>query len=1007
MTYSDNIEPHRQAFTDKVKSQHLASLSNLLGDDVTPSEFIDKWQKVELNEQQAAKEHFIDLCNLFNHPTPAAGDPTGESYCFEKGALKSTGTPGFADVWKRGYFAWEYKKKKKNLGEALGQLSKYVWNLESPPIHVACDTNLIRVVTAFNNQPSKTFDIKLEDLNKHESRAIIEAVLFDPERLRGHKTRAMLTEEAASLFGTISDNLNKSHSSRDDVAHFVNQLVFCYFADAVKLLPEGLLGKIVKRAEKNQSKSKGYLDKLFEAMQKGGEYDLTDISHFNGGLFDDRRSLELTSADLKVLVSALELEWGEIDPTIFGTLFERYLDPDKRAQIGAHYTDEGKIFKVIDPVVTRPLNQEWTTRKARISDLLSGKIQPPLKKPGSKTKKTPIQAAEDERGAMLDRLSSLKILDPACGSGNFLYLALQAVKDLELRVITECEELGLGIQIPLVGPEILYGIEVNKFAAELARTTIWIGHIQWGIRNSFYEKPSPILKKLDNIQRMDAIIDDNGQPAKWPDAEFIIGNPPYLGDRWLNQELGEDYTSRLRAAYSNMPASSNLVCYWFEKTARAIASGKTERAGLVATSTIRNPNTRFILDRMNEVSELFEAWSNIVWIEGHGKAADKAALRVAITCYKSYSDNTIEDPKLDGLAVEVIHTDLSARSVDLTKAQRLAGNKNIAFQGIIPWGKGFVVPGPQAREMLAEAENVNGKKNSEVIFPYRNAIDLSRRSKDRWLIDMGSRTEKESKKFDKPYKHILKMVKPQRVKTGNAKAIDSWWRLWNPRPAMRSKFQGLNRYIATPRVSEHRFFVWLPVTVLPDSRVVGIARDDDATMGFLSSRVHKLWSMAKVALHGVGDDPTYNTREIFETFPFPIGFDLGSNKITDKKFLAVGELSKALTDERDKWLNPSDLVKIVPEIDTSFPDQVLPKDTKSAKHLRERTLTKFYNDPPAWLEDYQSDLDQAVIAAYGWDDDITDKDVLEKLLEMNLSMKHTSADDVGETDEEEEIYEGE
>lgn len=218
---------------------------------------------------------------------------------------------------------------------------------------LACDTNLIRVITAFNKAPSRTFDIALDDLAKHESRAILEAVFHDPERLRGHMTREMLTREAADAFSAISGRLQSRYPDREAVAHFVNQLVFCLFAEDVRLLPEGFFTRVIERAQRNPTKAKDYLDGLFAAMETGGEYALTDIAHFNGSLFDSRSALALDASEIDSLLEAAKLDWSQIDPTIFGTLFERFLDPDKRAQIGAHYTDETKIMMLVEPVIVR------------------------------------------------------------------------------------------------------------------------------------------------------------------------------------------------------------------------------------------------------------------------------------------------------------------------------------------------------------------------------------------------------------------------------------------------------------------------------------------------------------------------------------------------------------------------------------------------------------------------------------------------------------------------------
>jgi hypothetical protein len=498
---------------------------------MTPHEFIKKWKPVALTERQTAQEHFIDLCHLVNHPTPVEDDPSGERYCFEKGALKSSGKPGWADVWKKGYFAFEYKKKWKSLGEALKQLSQYAWNLENPPLNVVCDTNAIRIVTAWTNTPSLTFDLTLDDLADPQKSAILRAVFHDPEKLRGHKTREMLTKEAADKFSSLAERLQSRGHPPEAMAHFVMQLVFCFFAEDVKLLPEGFFRKALKQLNigNRHEHAKALLDDIFSAMAtKGGRVGNEFIAYFNGGLFDGQAALPLDEGDLGLLVAVGSMRWAEIDPSIFGTLFERFLDPAKRAQIGAHYTDAKKILQIVDPVVMRPLEAEWAEVKGRIEKLVTlARDRGPRAKEWRK--------AEEERGRFVERLAGLRIPDPARGSGNFLYMALQRVKDLEFRVNNESEKLGLKALAPRAGPEMLHGIEINRLAAEIARTTIWIGDIRWGLKHALYTRPEPVLRKLDQIECRDAVLeqrlDGSFGEAQWPIVDFIIGNPPFLGDR--------------------------------------------------------------------------------------------------------------------------------------------------------------------------------------------------------------------------------------------------------------------------------------------------------------------------------------------------------------------------------------------------------------------------------------------------------------------------------------------
>ncbi len=602
---------------------------------MTPFEFISKWKGHALTERAAAQEHFIDVCRLVGHPTPAEADKTGESYAFEKGVTKTGGGDGFADVWKRGFFGWEYKKKA-NLEKAIEQLTRYASALENPPLQVACDTDRFRIVTAWTNTLPKVIEFGLDALADPEILTTLGAVFHDPQKLKPEQTRAALTASAAKDFITIAERLQHRHDHQL-VAHFINQLVFCFFAEDVKLLPEDYFTRLLKSAMKRPGDSAKMLDSLFAAMEKGGFHGVEEIAHFNGGLFDGKPALPLKHDELLILSNLGKLHWDKIDPTIFGTLFERFLDPEKRAQIGAHYTDETKIMMIVEPVIVRPLLAEWAAVKARIEDLLTGAAKPG-KSDVSGKKLTAKDAASGEQRRFLERLRAVRVLDPACGSGNFLYLALQAVKDIENRIILECEALGLPREFPLVGPEILLGIEINRYAAELARTTIWIGYIQWKIRNAIFAPDVPVLRKIDGIENRDALVtiikgEDGAElavEAEWPEAEFIVGNPPFLGDRRMIASLGVNYVTTLRSLFSaRIPGKSDLVCYWFAKSAEIVEKGQTKRVGLVATNSISGGNNLDTLIYITEKSRLFEAYRDEEW------TFDGADVRVAIICFQS------------------------------------------------------------------------------------------------------------------------------------------------------------------------------------------------------------------------------------------------------------------------------------------------------------------------------------------------------------------------------------
>ena len=551
---------------------------------MTPYEFITKWRASALKERSASQEHFIDLCRLVGEPTPAEADPTGETYCFERGARKDTGGDGWADVWKRHHFAWEYKGKRADLDAAFGQLRLYALALENPPLLIVSDMLRIRIRTNWTNSVSKTYEFGLDDLADAATRDRLKWAFSDPERLRPGETRQMLTERAAASFAKLAQGLRERGHDPHAVAHFVNRLVFCMFADDVDLLPGQMFTRMLEQAWRTPACFADLAGDLFRVMASGGRVGFETVDRFNGGLFDDDTALPLEKSDIDTVLAASNLDWSEIDPSILGTLFERGLNPGKRAQLGAHYTDRDKIMLIVEPVVIRPWLAEWAAEKAEIAAELERAGA--AKSLAARTKRR--NEAERRYRTFLNRLRAFTVLDPACGSGNFLYLALQALKDLEHRVQLEAEALGFQRAFPEIGPANVKGIEMNPYAAELARVSVWIGEIQWMRRNGFSEARDPILKPLDTIECRDAILTPASTEPDWPEADVVIGNPPFLGTKLQIRQLGEEYVSRLRSTYTKrVSAGADLVCYWFEKAGRQITSGKAARVGLVATNSIR------------------------------------------------------------------------------------------------------------------------------------------------------------------------------------------------------------------------------------------------------------------------------------------------------------------------------------------------------------------------------------------------------------------------------------
>ena len=946
---------------------------------MTPNEFIAKWSASELKERSASQEHFIDLCRLLGELTPAEADPTGETYCFERGARKDTGGDGWADVWKRHHFAWEYKGQRADLDAAFGQLRMYALALENPPLLIVSDMLRFRIRTNWTNCVSKTYEFGLHDLADAAQRDRLKWAFSDPERLRPGETRQALTERVAASFATLAQALRERGHDPHTVAHFVNRLVFCMFADDVRLLPGQMFTRMLEQVQRTPTQFADLASDLFGVMATGGRVGFETVDWFNGGLFDDATALPLERSDIDTVLAASRLDWSEIDPSILGTLFERGLDPDKRAQLGAHYTDRDKIMLLVEPVVIRPWLAEWAEEKAQIAARLERAEA--AKSLAARTKQR--NEAKRQYRAFLDRLREFTVLDPACGSGNFLYLALQVLKDLEHRVQLEAEELGFERAFPEVGPANVKGIEINPYAAELARVSVWIGEIQWMRRNGFAEARDPILKPLDTIECRDAILTPDDTEPDWPKADVLVGNPPFLGGNRLILNLGEDYVSRIFATYAGrVPATADLVCYWFEKAGRQIACGKAKRAGLVATNSIRGGANRRALQAATDDRRIFEAWSDEPWV------IDGAAVRVSLVCFSRNDDRVLQASRLDGVVVDEIHVDLTARrgvvGIDLTNARCLAVNASASFKGDEKGGP-FNIPGDLAREWLRLPANPNGRTNADVLKPWINGMDVTRRPADKWIVDFGSRmSEREAALYEEPFRWLKEHVYPIRQQNRVEANRVYWYRHRRPVPDMWDALSGMSRYIATPHVAKHRLFVWCDVRICPDKQLIVIARDDDTTFGILHSRFHEIWSLRLGT--SLEDRPRYTPTTTFETFPFPSGLtpDVPAEEYADDpRAMAIAAEARRLVELRDRWLNPPEWVEWVDEPVPGYPKRPVPRDEDTAKPLTKRTLTNLYNARPQWLADAHAAIDAAVADAYGWPADISDEDVLQELLALN------------------------
>jgi len=862
---------------------------------MTPQEFIAKWKPVDLSERSACQQHFLDLCDLLGQPKPAAADPEGAWYTFEKGVHKTEGGQGWADVWMKNHFGWEYKGKHRDLRAAYTQLQQYREALENPPLLVVCDLDRFEIHTNFTGTVTRVYSFDLDGLAEPANLDVLRKLFIDPEALKPGQTTEGLTKQAAELIGQVADGMRVRGIPAPDAAHFLMKLIFCMFAEDIGLLPNKVFTKALAAAKKTPARLAQVLKDLFGAMAHGGYFGADEILYFNGGLFADSDVIDLQPREIDTLNVVCQFDWSDVEPSIFGTLFERTLDPAKRSQIGAHYTSRDDILTLLVPVMMAPLRREWADVKAKC-DALFAKIREagPKRTVRSKDSK-PRRDFDKAIRDFIERLAHVTVLDPACGSGNFLYLGINLLLDLEKEVIAYAATHGV-TQLPQVRPTQLAGIELNPYAQQLAQIVIWIGYLQWMHHNGFIPPSNPVLEPIESIRLMDAIIDlsDPAHPIEpeWPTAEFIVGNPPFLGNKRMRSELGSKYIDCLWRLYGDrIPATSDLCCYWFEKANRAIVDHRCSRAGLLATTAIRQVGSRSVLERIVATSQIFFAISDRDWI------LDGASVRISIIGWGG--DDAPTQHELDGDVVGVINADLTAGR-DQTLARRLNPNRSVCFMGITKVGD-FDVPNDLVERWLPTS-SLNGRPNSDVLRPFRNGSDLVRTCSHRWIIDFGVEMEIDmAARFEPPFEYVRENVKPFRADNGRAAYRDRWWIHGEARPGFRAAVAKVKRYLATARVAKHRVFVWLETVVLPDSKVIAVAYDDDTHFGMLQSRPHEAWTLASCGWHGVGNDATYNPTICFETFPFP--------QPTKERDESIGAAAKELDTLRNNWLNPPEWVR--------------------------------------------------------------------------------------------------
>ena len=853
------------------------------------------------------------------------------------------------------------------------------------------------------------------DIDSPAALRVLRAALSAPDELRPRETTADVTEKLAQKIAAITISLQKreavelaSAKTRKEhsvaqkknlrIARFLNRLVFCFFAEDTGLLPKNIFGELCAGGLNDPKHFAESLEDLFECMAKGGRFGTHKIRHFNGHLFEDATVFELLPDEIEKLADAAGSDWQNIQPSIMGTLFQRALDENQRAALGAQYTGEKDIRDLLEPVLMAPLRREWREIRRALAALLA------------KGKAT--NAARDTLAAFQRKLAAIIVLDPACGSGNFLYVALQLLLALEKEIINAAAQLGFTFT-PQVSVQQLRAIEINPYAYELAQVSVQIGALQWRRDNGFDNDRTPVLQNLDGFENKDALLNDQFREKPdslkkaqaqehdtqghmrvyyeraWPACDVIVGNPPFLGDKFMRGELGDHYVVELRKIFGKrIPGQSDLCCYWFEKARQQIADGKCKRAGLLATQGIRGGANRAALERIKESGGIFFAESDRAWI--------LAGANVHVSMV-GFDDGTEKTRVLDGHVVEEINANLSAVA-NVTDFQTLQANEGIGFIGVAQKAP-FDISEEQAVPMLS-LPNPHGRPNSDVLIPICNAEDITRRRRGVWNVDFGlSRPLAESQLYEAPFAEVKNTVYPLRIAHREPRQTKYWWLFARPCPDMREGLHGLQRFLATPRVSKHRVFAWLTSEILCDSAVVTFARDDDYFFGVMQSHFHEIWAL-KLGTR-LETRPRYTPTTCFETYPLPTPTPAQSD--------AIAAAAQELNALRERWLNPPEWTQthtltfpgsaagpwaryIDPQtvdaqtgIGTVRYPRLEPRDAECAANLKKRTLTNLYNERPAWLALAHQTLDAAVAAAYGWPADMSDDEILARLLELNLA----------------------
>ena len=915
---------------------------------VTYSDFETRW-KLSGGAERANYGLFLqDLCDLIgvDRPNPTTDNPAQDAYVLERAVeFNDNGkrSTGRIDLYKRGCFVLETKQgtdtpdqqkaidraelglptEKRRKGHAVrgtakwGQMMEtarqqalgYVRALPSdepkPLFVLVVDvgycidvySNFAGVGDQFVPFPDQTrFRLPLAKLADEDTREMLRLIFTDPIKLDPSRRAARVTRELAEYLAKLSTQLERAGHAPDLVAQFLMRCLFTMFSEDVGLIPKTSFTGMLRKYSQPDLREffPDALQTLWQTMDTGGfSPDLSArVRKFNGKLFHDARTLPLTADQIALLLKSAESDWTAVEPAIFGTLLERALDPRERHSLGAHYTPRRYVERLVLPTVLEPLRREWAAAQAAAAQLLA---------------KDDAKNARAELERFLRRLTTIKILDPACGSGNFLYVTLEHLKRLEGEVLAAINSYGETTLLNLSGgttisPRQLLGLELNPRAAAIADVVLKIGYLQWHLRtHGESELPEPLLDEYENIRQQDAVLqhgppvprlNDAGQPvtrwdgqttklhpvtgqlvpdetalttvydypdpkpAQWPRADFIVGNPPFLGMKRMRLSLGDGYTEALRKVYKDrVPDSADFVMYWWYNAARLLQTDSIERFGFITTNSItmifnRRVIEDFLVDADQPITITF-AIPDHPWVD----SAEGAAVRIAMTVVentkfsqtKIKSSNAgvllavkhevaIDDEEASSLTFDEIvghiNADLSI-GADVTGTEVLLSNAGLSFLGVKFYGQGFVLNPEQS-------ERLNLTSSKDLIKKFISGQDLVKIPRGLSVIDAtGFTTSDLIERYPDAYDRLLLYVKPERDYNPRESKRQRWWLFGENQPAMRKSVKDLTRYIATAETTKHRFFSFIPRDYVAEGTAIVIALNDSHIyLGVLSSSIH-------------------------------------------------------------------------------------------------------------------------------------------------------------------------